>query len=437
MNPLAEALNSQLMRENPAIPDMLSARGKKLFFPKGILTQSAEAKVKAKKFNATIGIATENGVAMHLPCIRKYIDPIAPNDALTYAPSSGKPELRSRWREKLLADNPGLQGKQFSVPVVTSAITHGLSLVGDLFVDPGDVIVLPDKLWGNYRLIFGERLGATFKTFPLYNEKNGFNGVGLRKTIDEVAGEKGKALVLLNFPNNPTGYSITRQEADEIAAVLKDNASRGRRLVVIHDDAYFGLFYDDELMKESLFSHTVNLDENILAVKLDGATKEQYVWGLRVGFITFGIGGGANKEAIYGALEKKTMGAIRGGISNSPHLSQTLVLRALESREFSGEAKEKYEVMKARALRVKEVLGNKKYSDAWTYYPFNSGYFMCLRLKSVNAEALRLHLLDRYEVGVIAVDATDVRIAFSCIEVQFMQELFDIIYQGVKDLAAK
>jgi aspartate/methionine/tyrosine aminotransferase len=156
-----------------------------------------------------------------------------------------------------------------------------------------------------------------------------------------------------------------------------------------------------------------------------------------VGFITYGIGGQSNKEVIYGALEKKTMGAIRGGISNSPHLSQTLVLRALESKEFAGEAKEKYEVMKARALKVKEVLSQAKYSDAWTYYPFNSGYFMCLRLKSVNAEALRLHLLDRYEVGVIAVDATDVRIAFSCIEVKFMQELFDIIYQGVKDLAAK
>jgi aspartate/methionine/tyrosine aminotransferase len=437
MNPLAEELNSQLMRENPAIPDMLSARGKKLFFPKGILTQSAEAKIKAKKFNATIGIATENGVAMHLPCIRKYIDPIAPNDALTYAPASGKVELRSRWQEKLLADNPGLKGKQFSVPVVTSAITHGLSLVGDLFVDPGDVIVLPDKLWGNYRLIFGERLGATLKTFPLYNQKNGFNAGGLRKALDEAAGEKGKALVLLNFPNNPTGYSITRQEADEIAAALKDRASRGTRLVVIHDDAYFGLFYDDEVMKESLFSHTVNLDGNILAIKLDAATKEQYVWGLRVGFMTYGIGGQSNKEVIFTALEKKTMGAIRGGISNSPHLSQTLVLRALESKEFAGEAKEKYAVMKARALRVKEVLSNEKYSDAWTYYPFNSGYFMCLRLTSVHAEALRLHLLDRYEVGVISVDATDVRIAFSCIEVGSIQELFDIIYQGVKDLTVK
>jgi len=437
MNIIAQELNDQIMKENPALLNMLSARGRALFFPKGILTQSAEAKVKAKKFNATIGIATENGVAMHLPCIRKYVDPIAPNDAFTYAPASGKPELRNRWREKLLADNPGLKGKQFSVPVVTSAITHGLSLVGDLFVDPGDVIVLPDKLWGNYRLIFGERLGATFKTFPLYNEKNGFNGSGLRKALDEAAGEKGKALVLLNFPNNPTGYSITRQEADEISAALKDNASRGRRLVVVHDDAYFGLFYEDEVMKESLFSHTVNLDENILAIKLDAATKEQFVWGFRVGFMTYGIGGQSNREVIYAALEKKTMGAIRGGISNSPHLSQTLVLRALESKEFAGEAKEKYEVLKARALKVKEVLSHEKYSDAWTYYPFNSGYFMCLRLKSVNAEALRLHLLDRYEVGVIAVDATDVRIAFSCIEVKFMKELFDIIYQGVKDLAAK
>ena len=37
----------------------VSERGKRLYFPKGILTQSAEAKAKGKRFNATIGIATE------------------------------------------------------------------------------------------------------------------------------------------------------------------------------------------------------------------------------------------------------------------------------------------------------------------------------------------------------------------------------------------
>jgi len=435
MNPLAKELNDQVIQENNSLYEMLSKRGKALFFPKGILSQSAEAKVKATKFNATIGIATEHGDAMYLPCIKKYIEAIKPNDAFTYAPAPGKPELRKKWQEKLLNDNPSLRGKSFSLPMVTNAITHGLSLVGDLFVDEGDVIILPDKLWGNYRLIFSVRLGAVLKTFPLYNEGNGFNTDGLKKMIDETGREKSKMLLLLNFPNNPTGYSITPKDAGEITGILQEFSSKGLHLIVVNDDAYFGLFYEDEVLKESLFAHIANLDKRILAVKLDGATKEQYVWGFRVGFITYGVGGEGNKEIIYNALEKKTMGAIRGGISNSPHLSQTLVLKALEDQDFAKEANTKYGVMKARALRVKEVLTNEKYKDVWTYYPFNSGYFMCLRIKSVNAETLRQHLLNRYGVGVIAVDDTDIRVAFSCIEVEEVQQLFDIIYQGVKDLS--
>jgi len=435
MNPLAKELNDQLIKENSFVYEMLSKRGKELFFPKGILSQSAEAKAKVKKFNATLGIAIEDGVAMHLPCIRKHLEDISPNEAFPYAPASGKPELRKRWQEKLLNDNPSLRSKTFSLPLVTSAITHGLSLTGDLFVDEGDIIILPDKLWGNYRLIFGTRLRAILKTFPLYNKRNGFNTNGLKKVIEETGKEKSKLIILLNFPNNPTGYSITPKEAEDISKMLKEVSSQGLNLIVISDDAYFGLFYEEEVMKESLFAHIANLYERIMAIKLDGATKEQYVWGLRVGFITYGIGGEGNKEAIYNALEKKTMGAIRGGISNSPHLSQTLVLKALESDEFTKEKKEKYEVMKARALKVKEVLHNEKYKDAWTYYPFNSGYFMCLKLKSVNAETLRQHLLNQYGVGVISAADTDIRVAFSCTEVDDIPELFEIIHQGVKDLS--
>ena len=435
MNTLAKELNDQLQKENAAVYAMLSKRGKELFFPKGILSQSAEAKTKAKKFNATIGIATEGGVAMHLPCIQKHLVGIAPNEAFPYAPAAGKPELRKRWQEKIVTDNPSLRGKHMSQPIVTSAITHGLGLVGDLFVDEGDVIVLPDKLWGNYRLIFGARLGAHFQTFPMYNERNGFNTEGFHQVLKETAKKKSKIVVLLNFPNNPTGYSITPQEADAICDALKEVASEGANMVVVSDDAYFGLFYGDEVMQESLFAHTANLDERILAVKLDGATKEQFVWGFRVGFITFASGGQGSSEVIYDVLGKKTMGAIRGGISNCSHLSQTLILKAFESPAFVKETREKFEIMKARALKVKEVLANEKYRDAWTYYPFNAGYFMCLRLASVNAEALRQHILDTYGVGVISVGDTDVRVAFSCTEVDDIQELFDLIYQGVQDLS--
>ncbi len=90
--------------------------------------------------------------------------------------------------------------------------------------------------------------------------------------------------------------------------------------------------------------------------------------------------------------------------------------------------------MKGRANRVKAILDNGKYDDAWTYYPFNSGYFMCLKLKSVQAETLRVHLLDKYGVGTIALGDTDLRVAFSCTEESQIDDMFALIYQGVKDL---
>ena len=59
MNPIAQDLNRIIEQGNPHLLEMLSDVGKNLFFPKGILSQSAEAKEKAYKLNATIGIATE------------------------------------------------------------------------------------------------------------------------------------------------------------------------------------------------------------------------------------------------------------------------------------------------------------------------------------------------------------------------------------------
>ncbi len=124
------------------------------------------------------------------------------------------------------------------------------------------------------------------------------------------------------------------------------------------------------------------------------------------------------------------MGAIRGSISNSPHLSQTLVLKALESPEFRSQQAEKFALLEGRARKVMQVLENPKYAEAWTVYPFNAGYFMCLAIKGVEGETLRKHLLDAYGVGLIAAGGNDVRVAFSCIEEENVEELFELIYRG-------
>lgn len=434
MNPLAKELNDLLAQQSPYVLEMLSDLGKNLFFPKGILTQSAEAKDKAHKYNATIGIATEKGGPMFLKCIQDKLSAFDPKDIYPYAPPAGKPELRSLWREKMLRENPSMAGKYFSNPVVTSALTHGLSIVGDMFVGVGDHVVLPDMLWGNYNLTFGTCNGGLIKKHNTFTPTGGYDVEAFKATLKATAAEKGKAVVLLNFPNNPSGYTPTLAEGKALVATILDVAQSGCNIVAVTDDAYFGLFYEDS-MKESLFGMLANQHPRVLAVKLDGATKEEFVWGFRTGFITFADGNKDAKPDVLTALEKKTMGIIRAKISNCPHPSQTFVIEALRSPDFLAQKEEKLQVMKGRALEVKRVLNNSKYGTAWEYYPFNSGYFMCLKLKTVDAEQLRVHLLDKYGVGTISTSKTDLRIAFSCIAQENIQELFDIIHQGVKDLS--
>lgn len=434
MNPLAKELNDILIKGNPNTYEMLSGVGKGLYFPKGILTQSAEAKEKANKFNATIGMASEKGEVMHFPSIMSRLSDVSPDDALSYAPSYGIMPFRKAWKNFMIEKNPSLKDKEISLPVVTNAITHGLAVVSEMWVDPGDAIIIPNMMWGNYRMIFETRRSAQIVQHPLFNRDWGFDLKGFEECLTREAEKRDKIIVLLNFPNNPTGYTITREEGEGIADILTKTARSGKKVIAVTDDAYFGLFYEDNAMKESVFSLLADRDPRLMAIKLDGATKEIYVWGLRVGCITYGTVINGPSRPFYEALEKKTGGDVRGTISNASHLSQTIVLKSLQSDLFRKEKQEKFEVMKERALELKEVLKDPKYGKVWDMYPFNSGYFMCIRVKTVDAETLRIHLLDKYGVGLISLGKTDLRIAFSCIEKEDIRELFELIYQGIQDL---
>ena len=99
MNPIAKELNDIILDANPHIYDMLSRVGKELYFPRGILSQSAEAKEKAHKYNATIGMATEKGRTMCFPSVMNMIQGLEPEESITYAPSYGIKPLRELWKE--------------------------------------------------------------------------------------------------------------------------------------------------------------------------------------------------------------------------------------------------------------------------------------------------------------------------------------------------
>jgi aspartate/methionine/tyrosine aminotransferase len=433
-NPLATAANEVMSASAPQVFHLLSELGQELFFPKGILTQSAEAGKLATRYNATIGIATENGHAMHLDCVQKqFADDLNADDLYPYAPSTGLPALRAAWQAKQVAETPSLAGQATSLPVVTNALTHGLALVGELFINRGDEVLLPDQLWGNYRLTWGTRQGARLSTFPFFTDDlQGFNQAAFAAAIAERHGQK--IIVVLNFPNNPTGYSLTTAEQAAVVVTLTDAAAAGTKIVAVCDDAYYGMFFDDTCATESIFGPLSQAHPNLLAIKVDGATKEQFVWGLRVGFITYGFQGGT--DDVYKALEQKTGGAIRGAVSNVTRPGQTIVLRALQNPAFGAQRAAKVALLQGRAAATAQAARDPAYQDLWDVYPFNAGYFMCIRLKNVDAEMLRVHLLQEHGLGVIALGKTDIRVAFSCLDEEQIADVFARIAQGIQALSA-
>ncbi len=76
LNPQAEQLNETIKSENPLVYDLLSRRGKAIFFPKeGILAQGQEA--KGKEINATLIRLEGDKAVLRLAGDKIYKYPIA------------------------------------------------------------------------------------------------------------------------------------------------------------------------------------------------------------------------------------------------------------------------------------------------------------------------------------------------------------------------
>jgi aspartate/methionine/tyrosine aminotransferase len=174
----------------------------------------------------------------------------------------------------------------------------------------------------------------------------------------------------------------------------------------------------------------VDAHENLLAVKLDGPTKEDYVWGFRVGFMSFGFKGAT--DAQLKAMEDKAAGTVRGNISNGPSISQKILLAAYQSEEYAQQKAEKYATLKKRYDIIKEVLAaHPEYKEAFDPMPCNSGYFMCIKPKGVDAELLREKLIKDYSTGTIMLSGL-IRLAFSAVPTEKLPKLFDNIYNCIK-----
>ncbi|MDR2517471.1 MAG: aminotransferase class I/II-fold pyridoxal phosphate-dependent enzyme [Spirochaetaceae bacterium] len=432
MSDLAAELNAVLA--GTAAGRLLSALGRRMFFPRGIIAQAAEAKQRAS-VNATLGMAYRDGKPLILSALHDSLPRLSPAETVVYAPTAGVAETRAAWKEELLRKNPSLRADAVSLPIVTPGITAGISYTADLFLDEGDTVAASFPSWDNYRLIFEERRGAVLREIPFFgpdDERETLDLAGIERGL-RAAAEGGALRVILNFPNNPSGYAPARGEADALADILFRIAGDGADVLVFCDDAYFGLFYEDGAARESLFARLAGLHERIVAVKIDGPTKEDYAWGLRMAFVTLGSKGLTAEHR--DALEKKYMGLIRSSVSCANTPAQYLMLKTLTDSRTPAEKEGFFRLLESRYRAVRRFLAEHAPHPVLRPLPFNAGYFMCFRCTGINAEDLRRALLD-CGVGTVALGDRYLRVTFAAIEEDVIKDVYEKIYAAALRLAA-
>ena len=409
-----------------------SKLGENIILPQDVLIQSKETAAIPGAINATIGIATSNKKAMALPSINKVITEINNSEYLPYSPTPGLPKMRELWKEKILADNPSINKDFLSLPMVTTGITQGIDIAANLFSESGDALLLPNLFWQNYAQIYTIKLGNKIYKYNQFDENNEFSISNFKETLYSI--NEDKISLILNFPNNPTGYTPSDVElnslVDAISTYAKEN--KNKQLIIVSDDAYFGLFFEKNHKTPTLSAtYKLSENENCLIVKLDGITKEFYSWGLRVGFITYYT----KNDELRKILLEKTQGYLRSTTSSPSNLSQQIAVRLLDNKQSLEEKEINDKIIEERYNELKQAISTEQLDQLVRVLPFNSGYFFTIKLPSnINAHEFRLKFLNEYKYGVYSMDDEHIRIAFSCLDKELIPELINKFKQCIKKL---
>ena len=407
-----------------------SKLGENIILPQDVLIQSKETAAIPGAINATIGIATSNKKAMALPSINKVITEINNSEYLPYSPTPGLPKMRELWKEKILADNPSINKDFLSLPMVTTGITQGIDIAANLFSESGDALLLPNLFWQNYAQIYTIKLGNKIYKYNQFDENNEFSITNFKETLYSI--KEDKISLILNFPNNPTGYTPSDVELNSLVDVISTYAkeNKNKQLIIVSDDAYFGLFFEKN-HKTPTLSATYKLaeNENCLIIKLDGITKEYYSWGLRIGFITYYT----KNDELRQLLLEKTQGFLRSTTSSPSNLSQQIALRLLDNKKTLEEKEINDKIIEKRYNELKQAFSVEQLDSLVRILPLNSGYFFTIKLPSnINAHEFRLKFLNEYKYGVYSIDDEHIRIAFSCLDKELIPELINKFKQCIK-----
>ena len=186
-----------------------------------------------------------------------------------YTSNYGMPELRLEI-VKYLYDRFGLNYNENNEVIVTVGASEAIDMALRTLLDPGDEVLIPEPCYVSYQACTLMSHGVPVMIPTTAAQKFKLTPEDIEKYITP----KSKVLIL-SFPNNPTGAVLSREELTALAEVAKKHD-----LIVISDEIYSELSYEEEPV--SLASLPGMKERTIL---VSGLSKAFAMTGWRVGYL--------------------------------------------------------------------------------------------------------------------------------------------------------
>lgn len=357
----------------------------KIFAASGAAQKAVLEHGKDKVINATTGaILDENEKLVCLSVVEKAWRSLPMTEVINYAPIAGLPEYLSAAIDLTFADNkPDAYIKAVATAGGAGTIHHTIWNYSEI----GDTLLVADWYWNAYETFCADAL-RKLDTYTFFNEEQKFNLPSLEAKVKELLQKQKSLVVILNTPaHNPTGYSLTDDEWENVLGFFKEMAADEAKKIILFVDIAYIDYAGEKNASRSFMKKFTNLPPNLLLILGFSMSKGHTMYGQRVGAM---IGVSSNQDVIteFAGINQYTSRATWSNINRGAMRLLTTIYQdeALQA-ELEAERNGYYQLIQERAaIFVQEA----KAIDL-QILPYVAGFFITLPAADPDAVCAKLH----------------------------------------------
>lgn len=324
-----------------------------------------------KVINATIGsLLDDDGKLIVLSSVVEAVRNLSPADFADYAPIGGTSPFREAVKKAAFGS---FEPKSFVEAVATPGGTGAIRNTISNYSRPGDKILTSDWHWAPYNTIAGE-MGRSIDTYRMFDENGRFYGDDFANKVNELVAAQKSLVIILNTPaHNPTGYSLTDADWDQVIGALSTAASFAESVVLLVDAAYIDFAGDEEAYR-SFLPKLETMPENVLPVIAYSLSKTYTLYGTRCGAMICM----AKTAEIAAEFKRVCEFSARGSWSNSAKLAQVVLSRVYSDEALLKKVSDERAGYREMLLRRGRAFEEEAKKEGLDMVPFDAGFFISI-----------------------------------------------------------